>query len=123
LGAAVLAASALVLAAVLWLVAERQAGDSADQLRRIVAADAANLQQADTAAKQQVINGFTARDLFILQSEQQADTQRLLGLLGVVVGLGAAAIVVGLLLIPARRSPVPPPPPATFAPPAPPDVS
>jgi Flp pilus assembly protein TadB len=111
IAAAVLAAAALVLAAVLWLVAERQAGDSADRLRRILAADAVNLQEADTAAKQAVVNGFTARDLLVLQSEQAADTQRLLGLLGVVIGLGAAAIVIGLLLIPARRAPLPPPSP------------
>ncbi len=112
--AGALAAAALLLGAVIWIVAERQASDSDDQLRQILRAAAADLQQADTAAKQQVVNGWTARDLLALQSEQDADSQRLTGLLGAVVGLSGAAIVIGLLIIPARRPSrpaLPPPPP------------
>jgi hypothetical protein len=116
---AILGAAALVLGVVVWLVGERHASDSSDQLDRVLASARLNEQQADTASKQQVVNGWTARDLLALLNEQQADQTRLTGLVGVVIGLAGAAVVVGLLLVPgrrARRGPAPLAPP--FGPPA-----
>ncbi len=116
---AFLAVAALALGVTTWLMAQRQASDDAKALRAVLRADAANEDQADSAAKQQVVNGWTARDLLALQSRQQADQHRLVGLVGVVVGLAGAAIGVGLLLLPGRRA-APVRDIAPFAPPAPP---
>lgn len=120
---AIVAAAVFAGVAGLAIAVTASSTDRSDEIDGALLIADLNEESAESAPQQQVINGWTARDLLEIQANQlndiekaQSQTTLLLGLLSVLASLGIVAVVL-------NSRPQPTPSIADLASPTPPTVS